>query len=234
MSNSNSKISSIDSRSRGAITRQALIEAALEIFGRDGYEAASTRSIADKAGANQALINYHFKGKEGLYLAVFEYIAEQMNNGMGSIADEILLVLDAPSALSIEEQQSFALASLQKIISRLVHMMNSNLTKHWSTNILREQQSPTAAFEIMNAGPMGKLFILCTRLVAMAKNIQPDSDQARMLSLLIFGQVHVLRACRATLLSHMQWEKFGEEQMQFAEKLIYSNLHAILQTDQKQ
>ena len=231
MTKPNQKISPLNSRSRGENTREALIEAALEIFGRDGYQAASTRSIADKAGANQALINYHFKGKEGLYHAVFEYIAEQMTQGMGQIAEDIRKNLETVENQTKAEQTAFAIASLEKIISRLVHMMNSNLTKHWSTNILREQQSPTAAFDIMNTGPMGRLFKLCTRLVAICKNIPAESEQARMLSLLIFGQVHVLRACRATLLSHMEWESFGEEQMQFAEKLIYQNLRAILQTD---
>ncbi|HET6470821.1 MAG TPA: TetR family transcriptional regulator, partial [Pseudomonadales bacterium] len=44
------------SSTRGDQTREALIDAAIEIFGRDGFRAASTRSIADAAGVNQALI----------------------------------------------------------------------------------------------------------------------------------------------------------------------------------
>ena len=59
---------------RGDVTREALIKAAIEIFGRDGFHAASTRAIAERAGANQALIGYHFRGKLGLYHATFEYI----------------------------------------------------------------------------------------------------------------------------------------------------------------
>lgn len=231
MTNTAPTIKPPNSRSRGEITREALIEAALEIFGRDGYQAASTRSIADKAGANQALINYHFKGKEGLYLAVFEYIAEQMSTGMGNTVNEILVEMNEVSGLSSDKRKAFAISSLEKIISRLLHMMNSNLTKHWSNNILREQQFPTAAFDIMNSGPMGDLLKLFTQLVAIAKNISADSEQARLLSLLIFGQVQVLRASRATLLSLMQWDKFGEEQMHSAEKLIFANLHAILNSD---
>ena len=54
---------------RGDITREAFIQAAIEIFGRDGFHAASTRAIAERAGANQALIGYHFRGKLGLYKA---------------------------------------------------------------------------------------------------------------------------------------------------------------------
>ena len=222
---------STNSRSRGTETREALILAALEIFGRDGFEAASTRDIADKAGANQALINYHYKGKQGLYLAVFEYIAERMKDGVGQIAYEISNQLPDVQTYTQAKKTDFALQSIEKLTSRLIHMMNSDLTKHWSNMILREQQHPTAAFDIMHKGPMGDLFKLSTVLIALAKNISPESEEAKLLSILFFGQVHILKVSRATLLAHMQWENFGEEQMQFAEKLIYQNLRAILQTD---
>lgn len=219
------------SRSRGEITRDALIEAALEVFGRDGFNAASTREIADLAGTNQALINYHFKGKQGLYLAVFEHIAAQMAGGMGTLTTEVLVKIDDTQNLSQAQKAELAISSLERITSRLLHMMNSKLTRHWSNMILREQQHPTAAFDIMHNGPMGKLFDLSTRLIAMAKNIDPDSEQAKLLSILLFGQVHILKVSRATVLSHMQWEEFGEQEMAITEKYIFANIRAILSTD---
>jgi AcrR family transcriptional regulator len=218
-------------RSRGEVTREALVEAALEIFGRDGFDAASTRDIAELAGTNQALINYHFKGKQGLYLAVFEHIADQMAQGMGAIIKNIFEQLETTINLSQEDKTEFAISALKRITSRLIHMMNSKLTRHWSNMILREQQHPTAAFDIMHSGPMGKLFELSTRLIAMAKNIEADSQQARLLSILLFGQVHILKVSRATVLSHMQWNEFGENEMAIAERQIFANIRSILKTD---
>ena len=75
----------IKTNARSAQTREALLDAALEIFGRDGFHAASTRAIAEEAGVNQALIAYHFGGKVGLYLAVFESIAESMEQHVGPL-----------------------------------------------------------------------------------------------------------------------------------------------------
>jgi AcrR family transcriptional regulator len=43
------------------------MEAAFELFGKYGFEGTSVRDIAQKADANIAAINYHFKSKEGLY-----------------------------------------------------------------------------------------------------------------------------------------------------------------------
>ncbi|MBT8142371.1 MAG: CerR family C-terminal domain-containing protein [Gammaproteobacteria bacterium] len=215
-------------RSRGEITRDVLIEAALEIFGRDGFDAASTREIAELAGTNQALINYHFKGKQGLYLAVFEHIAEQMRQGLGAIIQEISQHIDDVSNLDQDQKTEFALTALESITSRLIHMMNSRLTRHWSNMILREQQHPTAAFDIMYNGPMGKLFEITTRLIAMIKQIDPDTEEARLMSILIFGQIHILKVARATLLARMQWQEFGEKEMAFAEQMIFNNIRALL------
>src|SRR5690606_9671040 len=59
-------------------TRVLLIRAALRLFGRQGYEAASTRAIAAEAGTNISSIAYHFGGKEGLRLACADAVADQI------------------------------------------------------------------------------------------------------------------------------------------------------------
>src|SRR5579862_9588675 len=50
--------------------RLRLLEAAIDVFGRHGFDGASTRMLAKAAGVNLQAIPYHFGGKEGLYLAV--------------------------------------------------------------------------------------------------------------------------------------------------------------------
>lgn len=49
-----------------------LLDVAELLFAEHGYTAASVRQIAQSAGVNQALINYHFQTKQGLFMAVFE------------------------------------------------------------------------------------------------------------------------------------------------------------------
>jgi AcrR family transcriptional regulator len=53
-------------------TRERILAAAADIFGARGFKAATTRQIAEAAGVNVAAINYHFKGKLGLYTEVLE------------------------------------------------------------------------------------------------------------------------------------------------------------------
>jgi AcrR family transcriptional regulator len=54
------------------LTRDSLIEAAIAVFSAKGFEGGSVREITQAAKANQAAINYHFGGKEGLYRAVLK------------------------------------------------------------------------------------------------------------------------------------------------------------------
>jgi len=51
-------------------TREALLAAGTELFAERGYEGVPVWAIAEKAGVNKAMINYHFGGKRKLYLAI--------------------------------------------------------------------------------------------------------------------------------------------------------------------
>jgi len=67
--------------SPSAATRQSLLKAATTLFAEHGYDGASVRAIVARARANQAAINYHFGGKEGLYLEVLKAAFEAFTRG---------------------------------------------------------------------------------------------------------------------------------------------------------
>jgi len=58
-------------REDGEQTREALMDAAEELFATRGFLTTSIRNIVDVVGCNIAAVNYHFGGKENLYLEVF-------------------------------------------------------------------------------------------------------------------------------------------------------------------
>jgi AcrR family transcriptional regulator len=57
-------------RRDAASTREALVAAGTELFAERGYDGVPVWAIAQKAGVNKAMINYHFGGKRKLYLAI--------------------------------------------------------------------------------------------------------------------------------------------------------------------
>lgn len=58
-------------RDRSA-TEAALLESAMELFSKQGFDATTTREIADRAKVNEQLIQRYFGGKDGLLIAVMK------------------------------------------------------------------------------------------------------------------------------------------------------------------
>jgi AcrR family transcriptional regulator len=61
--------------------RQQILEAATELFAKQGFEGTTTRQIAEKAKVNEAIIFRHFPSKEELYWEVIKHKCD-MENGI--------------------------------------------------------------------------------------------------------------------------------------------------------
>ncbi|MDH6134246.1 AcrR family transcriptional regulator [Kitasatospora sp. MAA4] len=76
---------------RAEQTRATIIEAAADLFDRQGYRAASLSGIAGRAGVTKGALYFHFTSKEELALAVIERQDE-----LSRRASEELLALNLP------------------------------------------------------------------------------------------------------------------------------------------
>jgi TetR/AcrR family transcriptional regulator len=57
-------------------TRARILDAAIREFSENGLAGARTEQIAEAAGVNKALLYYYFSGKDALYTAALEAVAE--------------------------------------------------------------------------------------------------------------------------------------------------------------
>ncbi len=58
-------------KSEGPATRDRMLEAALELFGRQGFKATTVREIAAAVGVRDSAIYAHFAGKQAIYDELF-------------------------------------------------------------------------------------------------------------------------------------------------------------------
>jgi AcrR family transcriptional regulator len=65
---------------RPGTTEAAILDAAERVFAEQGFHGATTRAIAEAAGANAALIHYYFDNKETLYETVIARRAGSIND----------------------------------------------------------------------------------------------------------------------------------------------------------
>ena len=61
-----------------AETSTILLEAAKKVLRQNGYSGLSTRDVAAAAGVPLSQIHYHFGSKQGMVLALFEYLNAQL------------------------------------------------------------------------------------------------------------------------------------------------------------
>lgn len=208
---------------RGGATRDALIEAATLVFARDRFSSANLREIAALAKVNPALIGYHFRNKEGLYLAVFERMVGKLQEIAAPWLASMRQALaeDAPRKACLE-------VILQFLDRMLVHTLQENPS--WGELIVRELQTPTAAFESLFEGLMARAVDGLTGLLERLRPQDPP-ERRRLLAASLITQVAVIRISRTPVLRLMGWDAIGPAEREAMRAMIRRNTTLIVLGD---
>ena len=88
-------------RSRG-ITREQILDVALELFNERGYDKTSLREIAERLGVTKAALYYHFERKEDLLLGLhlrLHALGREILDDLDALEDERQIVAAWPKLL---------------------------------------------------------------------------------------------------------------------------------------
>lgn len=126
--------------------RDALLESALTEFGAKGFDGASTRAIAQRIGAHQPQINYHFASKTALWTAAVDYLFGLLEEAMEGVL---------PAQVTNVEPSQLGLAFAEGI-RRLVEFA----AEHPELNqiMVHEGTAPSARLEWMTETHVKPLF----------------------------------------------------------------------------
>jgi AcrR family transcriptional regulator len=106
-------------------TGVTLLEAAKEMLRKKGYSSLSTRDVAAAAGVPLSQIHYHFGSKQGMMLALFEYLNAQLLDRQSAMF--------AASTLSLSVRWDRACDYLDDDIgSGYVHVLQELMAAGWS------------------------------------------------------------------------------------------------------
>jgi AcrR family transcriptional regulator len=213
-----------ENSNRGEDARRRLVDAALEVFGAHGFDGASTRILAEKAGVNLAAIPYYFGGKEGLYRAAAEYIVEASNRELASVLAAI------NSALAARRPP-------RRVAERLLHdllerfswlLIGSDQAERWSNFVMREQMQPGAAFEVLYAGIMRPVTLTCARLLGVLFQRSADDPRIAIRAQSILGQVLIFRVSHRSALRLMGWKEFSPERVKLIQSVVLADVDRII------
>lgn len=123
-------------------TKEQLVFAAGELFAELGYDAVSTRMIADKAEVTLGSIHYHFGSKENLFLEACKYaLAEKRCNGFLEVLEENPELAEHPSGQA---------EIIRTAVYRNFHELFRPEKPRWERLILiREVMNPSSALPII-------------------------------------------------------------------------------------
>lgn len=206
--------------------RTRLIEAALDLFGRYSFDGVSTRMLAEKAGVNLAAIKYYFGSKEGLYIAVAEYIVEQIAMLLGGRLERIRAALEEDT---LSRERCFHLMSelLEFLVTRLLGLPQ---TDKWLGIIIREQLCPSQAFNTLFEGFMKPLDQVLFGLTARITGLDSDDQEVKLRVFAIVGQIMMFHIAPSGIRRTLAWEDYGPENLDAICSVIMNHLKGIFAT----
>jgi AcrR family transcriptional regulator len=167
------------------VTRERIMKAAERLFAERGYDATSVRAIVAKARVNQAAINYHFDGKDGLY-------REVLRAAFGALTEQQLEHADEMKAMSREAALAeFIRRQLRPLLGRDEYSRHMRIL-NWET------VRPTAVFRKLLSEEAAPFMGLAVELV---RRFQPDADQRTLVAAAVWllGQCSVFLRNREQL-----------------------------------
>ncbi|OWJ76639.1 TetR family transcriptional regulator [Haematobacter missouriensis] len=198
---------------RGDATRERLLNAAIDVFGLNGFHGTTTRMLNEAAAVNQQAIPYYFGGKEGLYVAAAEHIGAVISGKLTAprqmLHDRLSRMDEGGEVIGDAEARQMLTLGLQTFAG----LMISDQSEPWARFIVREQMAPTEAFDRIYAAVMRPMLGIVCRLVAILLSEDPDSEHVRLRALSLAGGILVFRMARAAALRTLAWEAIGDREI---------------------
>jgi len=215
---------------RGQETRLRIIETAIPLFARLGFENTSTREIAAEAGVNPPALQYYFDSKEGLYGACAEHIADLVTDVLDPELDraERLLRDGEPPQALIE-----GYCGLISVMAELLFCRPE--AESWSPMMAREQAGlgPGIAFPLMRARFLDRLNRVCAALYAGISGRRADDPETLIRMMALNGQLKACHIGRRDMLACLAWDEITAEQGRLIKTVIVDQIRLLLTAESR-
>jgi AcrR family transcriptional regulator len=166
-------------------TRERILAAAQKQFAEKGFDATSVREITAEAGCNVASVNYHFGGKENLYLESFRAMQAALRDRRLEAINTLMARLPPPSL------EDYVEAFARSFLDPLVGEGSERLFLDFVSREMISPRLPEGVFLAEFIDPMME------RATAALAVVGPpmDAATARLCMMSLVGQLlHALKA----------------------------------------
>jgi TetR/AcrR family transcriptional regulator, regulator of cefoperazone and chloramphenicol sensitivity len=187
---------------RGRTTHAKLLDVATSLFSERGFDGVSTREIANAAGTTLPSIAHHFGSKQGLYLAVFSSISEEMERQLSPV---LAAATDALRDRSMSHAR--ALGVLQDLLRVHAKVLLLNRAD-WMALVVHEQLYPTEAQHSLSDFVEKRLMKTACRLIGILRGLPPSGQDVKLQAFMLVGRALAFRAVRKSALQILGWKSF--------------------------
>jgi len=211
---------------RGDETRQRIIAAALEVFGEQGFDAATTRQIAVRAGVNPPALPYYFENKEGLYLAC----AASLVSGNLPAFEPLLARIHQQVASATPEACIDLFCQLMEAVLDRIFGTPYALPQHLFNARIQLGQGPEGAFRLMRDQLGEKLHHAGAVLIARISAMPAESEQTQLRTLALFGQVATFHIMRRSVFDQLGWHEVDARRLATLKQMTREHCRTLMQS----
>ena len=160
---------------KGAQTRRAILRAAIDRFGRDGFRATSVADIARDASVGGTVAYAYFPNKEALFLAAVD------EDAAGVIREGLATVLDVPD--------------IRRWHDSLIFTLVGAVARHPLARRLLAGLEPEVTVRVLDIPALTELRKACTELLRTGQaegTVRPDIDPAAVANGIVALMLSVL------------------------------------------
>jgi AcrR family transcriptional regulator len=208
--------------------KERLLIAAMELFAARGFNGVSIRELATQANANSSMITYHFGGKKGLYLAVYQYIADLLNKKITQIFIEHKSLIDDLDSQQKTLRNDAVLQILKVISDRYMILMLGPNSVSIAKLLLAEQDHKSEAFMILYNSYINPVLGHIADLLGKLIDQDPQSIKVKTLTINFIAQ-HVVWRIMHNIGESFVLEKEGDLLVNYKEDIqfhIFAQLKA--------
>ena len=208
---------------RGEDTRRRILDTALEVFAAEGYEGASTRVLAERAGVNLPAIQYYFGSKEGLYRAVIDSIIEHTEVQMAPLTGRVTAAL-ARHDTPCEELLELLCLMLESFVALV---SNGKQIEAKRLFFARAEVEDTPGLERLHESGMRQIFQPCLDLIGRLLGRTTEDRETVLRTLTVFGQVTIF--CDKPVRRILHLGELTEDYVRAIQDLVRSHTLAIFE-----
>jgi TetR/AcrR family transcriptional regulator, regulator of cefoperazone and chloramphenicol sensitivity len=208
---------------RGEDTRLRILRTALQVFAAEGYDGASTRTLAQQAGVNLPALQYYFGNKEGLYRAVIDHISDNVESRVGPVTEQIRASMQQGPL-----PRPQALALLCQMLDAFVALVTDQTSPDWEARALffaRAEIESQAALDSLHKRVLRQIVEPCAMLVGRLTDQPPDAEATVLRTVALIGQVSVF--CNRKAHQILGWTHLDEARVRVIQDLVREHTQAI-------